>query len=135
MEYDQNFKPKDKVKIGFKLTNENKNNGLFKYNGSLGEYQSQYRNDEHVVECNIDLSLQYFKTVNIIKKNCALLPGEPIVCCADKECNIGPENKKQSFIFCPECSKDSYNFTICQLHASEYEDPEANEIEEVRLNT
>lgn len=89
VEYDTNFKPGSKVKIGFEQTKENKNSGLFKYNQSYGEYVTKNGPDEHVIECK-DNTKQYFKTVNIIEESCDLLPGENIVCCQDKECNIGP---------------------------------------------
>ena len=29
---------------------------------------------------------------------------------------------KQTFIFCPKCTKDTKNFVVCMQHAYEYED-------------
>lgn len=35
--HDQNFKLKEKVRLGFKLTTENKQNGWYKFNKQIGE--------------------------------------------------------------------------------------------------
>lgn len=76
------------------------------------------------MKCHDD-EILYFKPWQYVKKDSELHPGQEIVCCQDKECIDVPVDRKQTFIFCPTCSKDTYNFTICQQHASDYIDDDA----------
>ena len=134
--HDTNTELREKVRLGFKLTTENKENGWYKYNGTEGEIFGNFNQsyNEQVMKCLSDESIQYFRGQHFVKMDSPLNPGEKVVCCQDKECPDKPVDKKQTFIFCPECSKDTYNFTICLQHASEYEDAEAMIEEEKRLD-
>ena len=42
------------MKIAFKKTKENENDGLYKYNKQEGIYQAYYGDDLHSIECVTD---------------------------------------------------------------------------------
>jgi hypothetical protein len=69
-----------------------------------------------------------------VKEGSPILPGKEVICCADKGCIDTPNDRRQFFIFCPTCSKDSYNFTVCQQHASDFIDDKAMIEEEKRVD-
>lgn len=61
--HDTNTELREKVRLGFKLTTENKENGWYKYNGTIGEIFGNFNQsyNEQVMKCLSDESIQYFR--------------------------------------------------------------------------
>lgn len=138
--HDMNFERKEVVNVKFKKNKQNRQADYLKYNGTKATILNAFNEGSNEQSCKTnDGNTHYFNIVNygkVCTEDDEILPnpGEPVVCCHDKECPDKPKDRKQSFIFCPKCSDPSgtYNFTVCLQHAAEYEDIEAMKEEEFK---
>lgn len=133
--HDQNVAKFEKVKLGFTKEDMKRDPYLKLYNGTIGVANSDYNSysKDQIIKTHDDQTY-WFREHQYVKESSPILPGKPVYCCADKGCIDKAKDRKQFFIFCPTCSKDTTNYTICQQHASDFIDHEAMIEEEKRVD-